>query len=445
MANKDPIITFTDEQCLIGGIPYPGIPLLINYDYYILEGPSDWLRYLVTKRRKAISSVRQYAYHLKHWWSYINQVGAAWDEVNDFTMMQWREQCLLKNDAATVNSYVSSVFKMYLWAEKNGYTNGLIGEVDFGKNIRPPLTVEVKFSRTGSKIYLSPLFIRTPTKPILPTPTNNEITKVHEALVEMYGDNIGLMIRDALILTYEEQTGTRRAEILSLKRSQIPKWDEIITLEETNDKKEIIITGKGNKKRAIWVGADLLSQTRDYIEEERQTVVKRMRERIGSNFKNPEEIFLSSKTGRSLHPDTISQKFARAFRKAGVQGSGQRVRARFLSNLVEHTFESEFEKLGSVPDLTSILLPVAQIAGHSSVTTLQPYLAVAKKRLLRRTTAERAAMAEERAIAVERRLIAAQTKLKAVNGLDALIKAIKSSNKKRIVDELHHLLKVFSQ
>src|SRR5947209_16474002 len=153
VAGKEPIITFTDERCLIGGIPCPCIPLLINHDYRIIEPASDWLRHLTITRRKSASSVRQFAYHLKYWWGYLNRAGIAWDEVDDFVMLRWRDQLLLKDDPATVNGYVSTAFRMYLWAESNGYTDGLIGKADFERKIRPPLSVNIRVVRHGARVY----------------------------------------------------------------------------------------------------------------------------------------------------------------------------------------------------------------------------------------------------------------------------------------------------
>jgi integrase len=440
MAGKEPFITFTDDSCLIQGVPYSGIPLLINSNKQILEPPSDWLRYLTVTKRRSKASVRQFAYHLKYWWSYLNRVGLAWDAVDDFVMLRWRDECLQQGlDEMVVNGYVSTVFRMYLWAERNGHTKGLIGEADLERNIHPALSVEVKIDRYGIQSYSSPFLIRTSAKPVLPVPTNEEITKVHEALEEIYKANAELMIRDALILTWMEQTGIRRAEALSLKRSHIPEWDEIWRLEETGEKTAISVIGKRNKKRSVWAGSDLLSQTRLYIEEERRNIVSTFRKRLGSSYREPQEIFLSSRTGFVLHPDSISQRFAKAFRKAGVKGSGHRVRARLLTNLVEKTFECEFEKFGSVPDLTSSLLPVAQIAGHSDVKTLQFYLAGYKKRLLQQTSAGRAAAAEERALSAERRLESIQLKLKGIQILKELAEAIKSGKRERIIDAMRRL------
>jgi integrase len=442
---KEPFLTFTNDQCIIGGGVFSGLPLLIDSENRIIEAPSDWLRYLRVIRREAADSVRQYAYHLKYWWSYLSRAGVAWDAVDDFIMMNWRDEFLQRGcDEEVVNRYLSTVFRMYLWAERNSYTHNLIGESDVERSIIPPLTVHIRIGHNKVRSCSSPLLIRTTAKPILPTPTNDDITKVHEALEELYGGNIDLMIRDGLVLSWMEQTGSRRAETLSLKRSQIPGWDEILVLEKTGEKKEITVIGKGSKRRLLWVGADLLSQTRDYIEEEREAVAARLRGRFGSSYKNPDEIFLSSKTGLPLHPDSISQKFAKAFRKAGVAGSGHRVRARFLTNLAVNTFEREFEKLGSIPDLTSTLLPVAQIAGHSDVNTLKAYLAFGVKRLLRQTAAERASAAEDKAIGAERRFDAALIKLKGIPAMSELAKAVKVGSRQKIIHELQKLQNIYS-
>lgn len=429
-------ILFTDNQCIIAGVSYPGIPLLIDHLNQVIPGASDWLRHLVVMRARAKGSVRQFAYHLKHWWDYLIRTNTAWDQVDDSLMITWRDLHLMHLDHGTVNSYISTVFRMYLWAEKHGYVNDLIGEADLATNRRPPLSVEVVENRRGTYKYCSPLLKRTVGKPVLPTPTNENITKIHESLVGIYGDNAKLMIRDALMLTWAELNGTRRMEVLSLKVSNIPSWEELATLEQSDCRKEITITGKGGKIRSLWVSADLLSQTREYIEYERSELVRRWRQRLGSSYEVPEEVFLSSKTGKVLDKDTVSQKFAIAFRAADVKGSLHRVRARFITNVVFNALEGSIEKLGSIPDAASLLVPVAELAGHSNVETLAPYLALGKKRLLRQTSVERAAAFKERANSAERRFDANLLRLRSSIAALNLVKALGSRHKGTILKAL---------
>jgi integrase len=442
--SKEPILVFTNDQCVIEGAVFSGLPMLVDYDSSIIEPASDWLRYLRVYRRRSVRSVRQFAYHLKYWWSYINSRRIPWDSVNDFLMIAWREKLYQDGvNERVVNGYISTVFRFYLWSERGGYTRGLIGEPDIEKNFQPPLTVEVKYGKGGVKMYSSPILKKTTRQPILPTPTNDEITSVHWALTEMYGDRNDLAIRDTLILTWFEHTGVRRVEAISLTVKQIPEWDDIEALRESGEKLEITVNGKGDKSRSIWVGAELLMQTRDYIEIEREATVKRFRSQLGSVYRRPKEIFLSSKTGRVLSPDSVSQIFARAFKRAQIKGSGHRVRARFLTNLALCAYAAQLERGGSIPDLTSTLLPIAQIAGHSRVETLFPYIIPGKKWLLKQTDAERAAKSEERALTAERREASILIRSKAVDSLRGLALAVKSGNRNRIEDELKKFVEMY--
>lgn len=102
------------------------------------------------------------------------------------------------------------------------------------------------------------------------------------------------------------------------------------------------------------------------------------------------------------------------------------------------------KKQGSITDLTSVLLPVAQIAGHNSVESLKPYLAIARKRLLQQTKAARAAVAEDKEVAAKHRLLITLAKLQATKELQGLAKAIKSGDKKKIIDELQKLQALYS-
>ncbi len=221
--------------------------------------------------------------------------------------------------------------------------------------------------------------------------------------------------------------------------TQIPAWNEIELLKEPVEKSPITVIGKGDKKRVLWVGVDLFIQTREYIENEREAVVIRWQKRMGSNYCAPKEIFLSTKTGLRLHKDSVSQRFAVAFRKAGVRGSLHRVRARFLTDLVQIALEAELEKLGSIPDAISLLLPIAEIAGHSNVANLTPYLAIGRKRLYRETVVERSAALKERAISSQRRVDVNLVKLRSSQAALDLVDAMCSGKKSKIVRALHLL------
>jgi hypothetical protein len=100
--------------------------------------------------------------------------------------------------------------------------------------------------------------------------------------------------------------------------------------------------------------------------------------------------------------------------------------------LAEAIFKAAYEKLGSVPDLTSILLSVAEIAGHKNLATLKAYLAIAMRRLLQQTQAERKTAAETRAVSAERRAAASLIRLRTTGSVKELANAIESGDKKKV-------------
>ena len=442
MNTKTPFLIFTNEKCLIENQSYPAIPLMLDSANNVVETASNWFRHLILIRRRSSSSVRQFAYQLQQWWKFLQEKNIDWYEVDDYKIAAWRDSFLNRQfDKATVNNLVLTVFKFYLWAERNGYTTGLIGETDISRNFRPRLSVVVNTNKNGRITYTTPLLIRNVAKPILPTPTNDDITKVHQALADIYANNTDIFVRDSLILMWMEGTGLRRAEVVSLKISDVPGWDEIQTLEENQDNAKITVTGKGNKRRIVFAGTDLLTQTLDYIETERKAIVKRFNSRKDANYKEPKSIFLSNKTGMSLNVDSVSQLFAKAFRKAGVRGSGHRVRARFLTNLVTGLLEAQFEKFKSLPDAASVLLPAAQIAGHNHIETLRPYLDLAKKALLQDTHAMRLSTARDKAIVVNRQYEITKEKLKIEKEFESLLNLVESGKESDAIKELQRLIR----
>lgn len=442
MNTKKTFLIFTNEKCLIENQSYSSIPLMLDSANNVVEAASDWFRHLILIRRRSSSSVRQFAYQLHQWWKFLQEKNVAWYEVDDYKIAAWRDSFLDRQfDKTTVNSLVLTVFKFYLWAEKNGHTTGLIGETDISRNFRPRLSVIANTNKNKRVSYTTPLLIRNAAKPILPTPTNDDITKVHQALAEMYVQNTDLFIRDSLILMWMEGTGLRRAEVISLKCTDIPSWDEIQKLEENQDNAKICVVGKGSKKRIVFAGTDLLTQTLEYIETERKAIVKKFILHKNAAYKKPKSIFLSNKTGVSLNVDSVSQLFAKAFRKAGVRGSGHRVRARFLTNLVTGLLEAQFEKFKSLPDAASVLLPAAQIAGHNHIETLRPYLDLAKKALLQDTHAMRLSTARDKATVVNRQYEITKEKLKIEKEFESLLNLVELGKEAAAIKELRKLIR----
>jgi hypothetical protein len=235
------------------------------------------------------------------------------------------------------------------------------------------------------------------------------------------------------MLSWAEEAGLRRKEFASLTIDQIPDWDEIYDLIQNESCKDLeLVVTKGGHHRIVEIVPDLLLRTRNYIEEDRLAVVHRFRQKHGGIYKVPAAVFLSEKTGMVLRFGSITNLIGEAFKEAGVRGSGHRMRARYLTNLVQHYYDEAFAKHGNSISFDIVLLKAAEAAGHANPSSLRPYLNLIRKRHLTTQDGENRRYREQRLLSLERSLNAKSSQLEAVTWLRELAKAIRSGRKSNI-------------
>jgi hypothetical protein len=195
---------------------------------------------------------------------------------------------------------------------------------------------------------------------------------------------------------------------------------------------DLMIT-KGGKQRTIAIVPDLLVRTRDYIEEGRARIISNFRTRLGSSYKTPNEVFISKKSGMALGLGAMTNLFAKAFKEAKVSGSGHRMRARYLTSLVEHYYEEAIEKHGSQITYEIVLLKAAEAAGHSHPASLRPYLNLVRKRHLTGSNGKDSFLTEQRVLSTRRHLQFNLHMLKATGILFELAQALESGKKDHIL------------
>jgi hypothetical protein len=235
------------------------------------------------------------------------------------------------------------------------------------------------------------------------------------------------------MLSWAEEAGLRRKEFASLTIDQIPDWDEIDDLIQHDSCKDLeLVVTKGDHHRIVEVVPDLLLRTRNYIEEERLAVVHRFKQKYRGIYKAPAVVFLSEKTGQALTLGAITNLIGEAFKKAGVRGSGHRMRARFLTNLVQHYYDEAFSKHGNSISFDIVLLKAAEAAGHASPESLRPYLNLVRKRRLTTRDGEKRRYLQQRLLSVERDLNAKSRQLETTTFVAELVTAIRSGKKSSI-------------
>ncbi|MDR6661329.1 integrase [Tardiphaga robiniae] len=387
---------------MIGGNAFPKIPTLV-WPEGIDEVPSDWLRYLVVWTNVATSSAYEYAKILRPFLRFCRMRGRSWESVDDEFLIFWRERLRRSSTVADgrVNNCLSVVFSFYRWAEETGYLRFHVGIYDISE--LPPYVDVRRFPISAKKIFgkgrhgstsvswVTPLTISVSrsSKGRRHTPNDVETMMIHEVAADReFGE------RNTLMYSWAEETGARRAEILRLRKSDLPTARQLAVGDNEDDKWPIDIVRKGGGMWMILAPAELLRMTWDWIGGGRADLVRRCRGEIHGYYE-PDEVFISSMTGMPLHEDSLTTLAKRDFAMANVQkASLHRLRAKYCVEMIQALVDALFDGglvVGSTSSWVETILTMAsERMGHMSPMSLHPYLNFVLDRKIRAAEATRA-------------------------------------------------------
>lgn len=394
-------IICTDSSCRINDQPWPGIPTLVWRDG-IDEPASDWFRALSIDYGVAPSSTKEYAKILRPFLRFCRARKRTWESVDDKFLITWREYMhrSLGISSTRVNSALKVIFAFYRWAEEKRrirYRVGIYSQDELPESLRHntfPISAKKSFSKGrhgrvfGS--WTTPLTItNTPVESrVRHTPTEDEIRTLHEITVERVQGE-----RDSLMLSWAEETGSRRAEFLRICKSHMPTNDAIAELIEKDEPFIVYIKRKGGSTKPINVPIDLVLRTQDFIEFGRSEIVEQCRKEL-VGYCEPDEVFLSSKTGMALHPDSVTSIGRRTFQQAGIKRANvHRLRARYAVRIIETLVDALFDGQVIGPDsswIETILIKAAEMMGHADPRSLRPYLTYVLNRRIQTADASKA-------------------------------------------------------
>jgi site-specific recombinase XerD len=431
------ILIFTDETCDINGRIQAELPLMLDAERKVIHPASDWFRYQAVMLNYPPTTLRLYADILRSFWNYLTERDFDWTEVDDDILMNWRnhQEIEIGVKKRTINQRLTTVFQFYWWAQSRGYVCDMVADPNRSRDSEPP-RISVAIKPTISKARIHPQFTigsallyKTTREPNLHTPTAEEATRLHATLATLYGASVAE--RNTLMLSWAEEAGLRRKEFAALTVGQIPTWHEIDQLIEDDLSKDIeLVVTKGGHHRIVEIVPDILLRTRNYIEEDRAKIVRRFERKYGEAYQTPDVIFLSEKTGKALNLRAISNLIRPAFREANVPGSGHRMRARYLTNLVQFYYDEALK--GKSISFDIVLLKAAEAAGHAHPESLRPYLNLIRKRALTAKPTERRRHLEQRILSVERTLDSKLRLLETTALMEDLAKAVRSGKKSTI-------------
>lgn len=363
-------LIWSDPTCRLDGQFYENLPLLIDPELKVVDVASDWFRHLATGNTGELS-VSQYAYTLLSYWNFLSKKKCPWNKSSDRILKAWRNASVVGKEASqrkTMNSKLSLVYRFYIWAQSNGYVDGIIGEASLERDFSPPITI-VYGARPGKNTISSHLLYRIPGTQFKPVPTGAEMDDAFARLSA--GSNPGICERNVLMLRWGSAAGLRRAEILSLSVKQLPSMANILEMADSGTTYGITVIGKGNKKRTVPVDPELIVNTIDYVETWRREVISTLQPSRHVN-----NIFISHTTGAPLNSCYVSDLLSKAFANSDRHLTGHRARARYVTKIVAEFLDDEERLNGNLNRLSVelILFRVAEIVGHSNLNSLRYYL-----------------------------------------------------------------------
>lgn len=370
-------IILSDEACVLDGIAYSGLPMLIDKRNQIVWPVTDWFRTLATDGNLRGASLLNRAFTIAAFWVFIEKTPTSWDQVCDSTLRRYREHLKRKkgNENATINDTLTAIVAFYIWAQEYGYVFDIIGPTPNGSLSFPIRLISKARGRKPGIRLVTHLLLREERRVRAPIPTQDETEGLFAELSSHTDPYIGR--RDYLICKLAAGSGLRRMEALDLKCSMLPLREFLESLLEKDAICWILIIGKGGHERMVPVLPEILLELHDFVESERNDLVRE------KGFSGVDEIFISANTGKRVDAAHISRKISTAFKLVLSERYSpmlrrlrlHRLRARFVSKLIQTLKADEEAKTGvALVNDNVVLERAATIIGHASIETLRYYL-----------------------------------------------------------------------
>ncbi|MGE7664283.1 tyrosine-type recombinase/integrase [Ureibacillus composti] len=266
---------------------------------------------------KAVKTIESYVNDVKGFQSYLQEKLKDVPVLSRFSFVRYKEHLVKENYAvSTINKKINSL-KVY-----NDFlrTEGIISE-SF-----------IQLKRDRIKIAAG---------------SEDNVDALSDEQVEQllfYVENRNkVSARNKLIVYLLLYTGVRVSELVGIKIADI----DFLT-------SQLVVIGKGGKRREIGLIQDVLQLVRDYMKEERSA----------SNFSHSDYVLVSQRAEK-MHRDAVRDWLAKTSKELGFK---------LHPHLFRHTFCTRLLKKGV--DLTT----VSKLAGHSTVNmTARFYIQTTKQ------------------------------------------------------------------
>lgn len=337
------------------------VPFLLNSQMLPITAANAWLRRIAGDGATVSPHThRTYAYALFDFLSYLASRGVDWREINNDTLIQYRDvqdenlsphtKRLLNR--RTINARIVVVERFYTFACASGFINKNPITYKSIKSLRPvDSDMLAHLGREWSGEVPAILYEKLPGAKLKWLPED----KINDWLnsIESW--------RDKLIAKLLFHTGMRREECVTLTLADLPSRNSIGTL---TPEVSFEITGKGRKNRRIYLTPRDFLDVHDYIKIIRNPLVCKLRSKHNFIFVN--------RDGSPIRPTYVNQIFKHISVKCGINITPHMMRHSFAVVALQCWKElglSEPEKL------------LQARLGHANVATTQIYTHITDERL----------------------------------------------------------------
>ncbi|KLK90844.1 hypothetical protein AA309_23260 [Microvirga vignae] len=425
----DPQCLYADARMTLKTVSMDGQPVILA------EGRVHWAatNFLRNLREtgRSIATVDNYRSILQDFLTIVHDAGRTWDMVDDEFLGTWRRHLMEDRGIAngTFNDRIDLIVRFYRWSQENYWIQNIIGEGS-ANGRKYPISLADHPRKRNAKI--SDWRFLTERKSITEIPSQQVLEDI-DCEIAVGRKDRDLVERDQIVIAWLRGPGLRRSEVLRLKCRQIPTIDQIDALEDSLDDDPIgallyrivIRRSKRGGERAIYVPLTLLRRTREWIDGYRRKMLTAKMKR-GVILARPQEIFVSTKSGKVLQGQAISNMYMRARTNAArlVASEGRTVRSAVphrkarIHHLRHVAITDQYlMRRMAGQDQGTALWKTKEVAGHRSVRSTEIYMHIGERLLPEAKQAEETAAKHQNNLAESQRRIDA---IRAAGGQEAV-------------------------
>jgi len=347
---------------------------------------SDYLIRLGRTKDSDQKTINAHGSHLVRFLNHCRDKDLEFYSVTNFDLENYRDELRLTMSASSLRLHLSTLCRFYFWAQRNGIVSNMIGYRDIEKNTTPTLLEMLpagedkdgdfpfkipflpnKRQKSGGKQY----------NKAVPKDSEYDHLVAHVASKHQANKRTDVPTADALnnrnmlIVRWMAEAGLREQEVINLLVSDIPKLGD----SKLKALVEVFLRfgTKNNKSRKILVSPELIANTHDYIDLDRDDLL------VGND-----DGALFCTTSKNVNVTRLSVSFVKSLVKDGSSGclNPHGLRRYHLTNYAIALYKMARMKAGEKGrvDEEMVKMYLTQQAGHEKFdTTLKSYLDIARR------------------------------------------------------------------